>query len=83
MIKKPWSKDIIQHKKLLFKHATRFGSLVRKNLFTPHAQKLPPLEFFEEGKLFNVIIAIPFNEPVAQSDKLNWALFKIERYTLC
>jgi len=56
---------------------------VRQYVFTPHAQKLPPLELLKEGKLLNVIIAIPFNEPVSQSDKLNWAFLKIERYSFC
>ena len=74
----PWAEYVIEHEKLLLEHPARLCALVGYNVLPPHPKELPPLELLEEAQLLNVVVRVPLNQPVPQSDELNWALLHIE-----
>jgi len=56
---------------------------MRYDVFAPHPQKLPSFELFEKAELLDVIIGVSLDEPVTESDELDWRLSQVECDTLC
>ncbi len=52
------------------------------DILAPHAEELPTFEFLEETELFDMVVGVSLDKPVAQSDELNGGLSEVERDAL-
>lgn len=82
MVKELWPENIIEDEQPLLEHAPGLRALVREDVLAPHAEELPALELLEEGQLLDVVVAVSLDQPVAQSDKLNWTLSQVQSDSL-
>jgi hypothetical protein len=72
---------ILEHEQLLFKGVLGLHSVLVFNCLFPHTHELPPLELFEEWKLFDVIVGVSFNQPLPQRKKFNGSIIFVESQT--
>lgn len=71
MLEKMGSKMLLKNKQFLIKQILGFGSVLLLDLFLPHTHELPLFELFEKAEFFDVVIRVPFNQPLAQRNELD------------
>ena len=71
MLEKMGPEMFLKNEQFLVEQILGFGSVLLLDLFLPHAHELPLFELFEKAELLDVVVRVPFNQPLAQRNELD------------